>query len=138
MPILVINRKARYEYNTIESFQSGMVLSGEMVKQIRQKNVTLVGSFVNFHKNILQLINLTVSGQSTNVSLLLKPKELQIIKKYLQQKTITCIPINIKTVGRWIKLEIAIAKGKKLYDKKENLKQKDINRETSRELKEAG
>jgi SsrA-binding protein len=70
-----------------------------------------------------------------NITLLLKQKEKDEIIGQLSQAGISCVPLNIKTVGRWLKSEIAVVKGKKLHDKKESLKKRDVDREIAREFK---
>ncbi|NJK71660.1 MAG: SsrA-binding protein [Thermales bacterium] len=118
MSILILNKRARYEFHTIESFQAGLSLNGVQIKNIREGKITLRGSFIIFQKNRLQLINVTIGNQERNIYLLLNKKELSKIKEYLSQKGYSCVPINIKRVGRWIKSEIAIVKGKQTFNKR--------------------
>jgi SsrA-binding protein len=106
-----------------------------MVKLIRAKKVLLDGKFVIFQKNQLQIIGFGNNEIQENVVLLLKKKEIAQIRKELQTKGLTCIPLNIKVIGRWLKAEVGIAKGKKNFDKKEAIKRRDIDREVKRELK---
>ncbi|NJS41357.1 hypothetical protein HC766_03180 [Candidatus Gracilibacteria bacterium] len=96
MSILILNKRARYEFHTIESFQAGLSLNGVQIKNIREGKITLRGSFIIFQKNRLQLINVTIGNQERNIYLLLNKKELSKIKEYLSQKGYSCVPINIK------------------------------------------
>jgi SsrA-binding protein len=135
MAVLINNKKAGFDYHILETFQAGLSLSGKMVKLIRAKKVLLDGKFVIFQKNQLQIIGFGNNEIQENVVLLLKKKEIAQIRKELQTKGLTCIPLNIKAVGRWLKAEVGIAKGKKNFDKKEAIKRRDIDREVKRELK---
>ncbi len=134
MPIITINRKARFEYEILESFQAGLVLSGKMVKAIRSKQVKPEGAFVIHQNNRLEIVGLQGGGVHKNVPLLLKKKEIHEILGAITQKGVTCIVLNLKTVGRWIKAEIALAKGKTKRDKREAIKKRDLDREIARGL----
>jgi SsrA-binding protein len=133
MPVLLINKKARFEYNVLESYQAGLSLSGKMVKIIREKKVTLQGVYIVYQKNQLQIIGLGTELHKENISLLLNQKEKIEIVGAISQKGISCVPLSIKTVGRWLKTEIAIVKGKKEFEKRETLKKRDLDREMARE-----
>jgi len=135
MAILANNRQARFEYEILESFQAGLVLSGKMVKAIRNRQVKPEGAFVVYQNNRLEIIGLEGGGVKENVPLLLKKKEMNEIAGQIRQQGLTCIVLNFKTVGRWIKAEIALAKGKTKRDKREALKRRALDREMARELK---
>lgn len=135
MKILAQHRRARYDFAIIESYQAGLSLSGKMVKLMRAGRVTLNGVFIVKQNNRLEMINVGNEEFQENVPILLKKKEMNEIIDYIGQKTITCIPLNIKTVGRWVKAEIAIVKGKKNYDKRDSIKKRDIERDMAREFK---
>ncbi len=135
MSVLLVNRKARFEYEIIETFQAGLSLSGHMVKQIRNKRVQLDGVFIIYQKQTgqLQMLNFGSELIRENVALLLNKKEQKTIQTALLEKRITCIPLQIKQIGRWLKADIALVKGKKQFDKKESIKKRDLDRDQRRE-----
>lgn len=135
MAILLINKKARFDFHVLESYQAGLALESSMVKLIRGGRVTLQGVYIVRQNNRLEMIGLGNESLRQNVPLLLKQQEVNEIQGHLSTKGVTCIPLNIKTVGRWIKAEIAVVKGKKTHDKRETLKQRDLDREIRRSYK---
>lgn len=135
MAILLQNRKAKFEYSILETYQAGLSLSGKMVKQIRNKRVTLEGRFIIFQGGSLQIIGFGNENITENISLLVKKSELTEIKNQLKIKGLTVIPLQIKQIGRWLKMDIAVAKGKKLFNKKQAIMQRDLDREQERERK---
>jgi SsrA-binding protein len=135
MPVLLINKKARFDYQILESFQAGLVMSGQMVKLVRSKKVNLQGLFVVWQNNRLEILNFGNEERRENIPLLLQRKEMYEIQGKLTEKGITCVVLNIKTVGRWLKAEIAVVKGKKTFDKRDEIKKRDISRDLAREWK---
>jgi SsrA-binding protein len=133
--ILLLNKKARFDYQILETFQAGMALDGVMVKMITAKKVNLLGKFVVYQQKQLQIIGFGNEKMTENVPLLLKKKELTNIRKGLSIKGMSCVPLSIKRVGRWLKVEIATVKGLKIHNKKDILKNRDIQREQDRESK---
>lgn len=131
---LITNKKAHFDYQIVEEFRAGLALSGKMVKLIRAKKIVLNGKFVVFQKDQLQILGLGTENYSENIPLLVKQKELQKIKENLQKQGLTCIILNFHTSGRWLKAQIGIAKGKKNYDKRKVLKDRDLERESRRGL----
>lgn len=138
------NRKAVYEYHFVERFVAGIVLQGTEVKGIREGLVSFVDSFCYFSKSELYLkgINIGIPKYARidqhnplrERKLLLNKKELVKLESRLQDNK-TIVPITVFTNERGkIKVEIALAIGKKNYDKKESIKQRDIEKETKREL----
>jgi SsrA-binding protein len=136
MPTLLINKKAHFDYSIIESYQAGLSLSGAMVKQIRGGKVVINGLYIVENKGNLSIIGLGNETLRENVNLLLNKKEKNEIIGRLSEKGLSCVPLNIKTVGRWVKSEIAIVKGKKQHDKKDAIKNRDIQREVDRDFKQ--
>jgi SsrA-binding protein len=143
--MLVLNRKARYEYAVIEEFTAGMVLQGSEVKSIRSGNVTLSESFVfikdgevwikNMHvAKYKQSHKLEVHDENRDKKLLLNKKEIDRIGKKLLDKGTTVIPLGIFISNNKLKLKIAVAKGKKNWDKKQSIKEKDIKMDLKRSL----
>jgi SsrA-binding protein len=131
----IINRKAKFEFSFLDSYTAGIVLSGVEVKFIRDGRLSFADSFCQFQNGELFLKNVSISGiGNDNVKrdrkLLLKKKELNKIQRALID-SITIVPYSIFTNDRGLfKVEIKIAKGKKLYDKREAIKKRDLERET--------
>ncbi|GAB4143166.1 MAG: SsrA-binding protein [Patescibacteria group bacterium] len=139
MPVLAVNRRANFDYHILENYQAGLSLDGQIVKMIRAGKVTLNGCYVVNNRGILNLINLSYTnalGKTINatVPLLLKTKEVDEIIQQITQKGISCVPLRLKTVGRWIKVDIGVVKGKKNYDKRESIKKRDLDREMRRKF----
>lgn len=134
MAVLIQNRKARYDYNFLETFQAGLSLSGKMVKAIRAKKLKLEGLFVVYQNNRLEIIGVQIGELTENIPLLLSKKEKDKIADKIAEKGISCVVLDIKTVGRWLKAEIAVVKGKTTVDKRETIKKRDLDREARRGL----
>ncbi|HPT08286.1 MAG TPA: SsrA-binding protein SmpB [bacterium] len=144
MKILAVNKKATFDYQVLETFEAGLVLFGHEVKSLRNGQVNLKGSYISFGTDLKNsseafLVNSHISlykpvGKLENYDpnrprkLLLKKKELVYLIGKTQEKGLTVIPIKLYTKNSFIKLEIAIAKGKKSFDKREDLKKKDIKK----------
>jgi len=147
MPILAKNKQARFDYEILETFEAGLVLSGQEVKSIRQGQASLKGSHVTIDKNREAfLINASVpaykmAGKLTNYQpdrsrkLLLRKKEIDYLAGKLQQTGLTLAPLSLYTKGRNIKLEIALVKGKKKADKRKSIKEREEKRQIQRLLK---
>ncbi|HXH26748.1 MAG TPA: SsrA-binding protein SmpB [Candidatus Acidoferrum sp.] len=142
---LIDNRRARFDYELQEQFQVGVVLNGPEVRAARDGRVHLVGAYVTVKNNELWLTNSSFSLPSTTGStektvdtnprkLLAKKSEIARIIAAREQG-LTVVPLNMTTGGRYIKLHIATAKGKKLYDKRETIKKRDTERELRRNFK---
>jgi SsrA-binding protein len=146
MPKIAINKKARFEYDILEKLEAGLVLTGQEVKSLRTKNTKLSGAYVTFHRDEANITNLNIPkyAYASNLpnydayksrKLLLKKKEIAYLRGKLAEKGLTIIPLSIYTSGRRIKMEIAVAKGKKLHDKRRTIKDREEKRETRRALK---
>jgi SsrA-binding protein len=143
--IITINRKARHDYHILESFEAGLVLKGTEVKSIRNNQVSIKESYAQFKGNELYIINMHIApyqfGNRFNLEpkrerkLLLSSRELAKIRGNVELKGVTIVPLKLYFKNGYAKLEIALAKGKKLYDKRRDLTQKAIQREVERELK---
>jgi SsrA-binding protein len=133
------NRKASFDYFFIETFVAGMSLQGTEVKSIREGKCTLTDSYCLFTAGELVIHNLDIPTSRNsfqhepkrNRRLLLNKKELRRIERALAPG-ITVIPLRIFEIGGWFKCEIAIARGKKNYDKRETIKERDVKREMDR------
>lgn len=127
-PHVVENRRARYDYHLDEELTCGMLLSGPEVRLIRDHHVQLKGSFVTLRSGELWLNNLTLGADTErNIKLLVTKKQLGSLAR-AKQEGYQLVPVRLLTQSRYIKLVIATGKGKKKYDKRETIKQRDINR----------
>ncbi len=134
------NRRASFEYFFLETYTVGMVLFGTEVKSIRQNKLNLTDSYCLIHEGELYVRNLHISPYEKSNhfnheplrdrKLLLRKKELKRLNLKLKDQGLTIIPkrLFINEMGL-VKLEIALAKGKKLYDKRETIKERDQSRE---------
>ncbi len=130
------NRRARYDYELRDEFNVGIALTGQEVKAARTGNVSLKGAYVTLKDNELWLTNASFSvintepGKSTRTvdtgprKLLAKKKEIEAMK-VSKDEGLTIVPLSMTTRTRFIKLKIAIAKGRKQYDKREAIKKRD-------------
>jgi SsrA-binding protein len=140
------NKKAKFEFEFIENFTAGIQLFGTEIKSIRNNKASIAESYGIMIKNELFIRNMYIgdyenSGHFNHDSkrdrkLLLNKIELNKINKKLKNKGLTIVPTKL-FIGKngWAKLNISVAKGKKIYDKREDLKTKDIKREIDRNLK---
>ncbi len=148
MTIVANNKKARYEYFIEETIEAGMQLFGSEVKSLRNGNVSIRESFAEARDGELWLINanITMYKNTSKVSyvspirqrkLLVHKKEISKISGKVNKEGMTIVPLKLYFNSRGIaKLQIAIAKGKKLHDKREDKKRKDWNIQKQRILKE--
>ncbi|EEH00717.1 SsrA-binding protein [Borreliella finlandensis] len=143
--LLLENKKAKFNYFIEEKISCGIVLKGTEVKSIKARKLSFNNSFASIKKEELWLENLHVSKyKEGNIfnhdelrprKLLIKKRELQRLKKFKEKEGYTLIPISFYLKKSIIKVEVGICKGKKLYDKREILKQKSIKKDLSREIK---
>jgi len=143
--VVAFNRKARHDYHILETYEAGLILKGTEVKSIRNSQVSIRESYAQFKGTELYIINMHVSpyefGNRFNLEpkrdrkLLLKSKQLSKLKGQVETKGVTLVPLKLYFKNGYAKMEIALVKGKKLYDKRRDLTQKAIQRETERELK---
>lgn len=136
------NRKAFHEYFILESFEAGLELLGSEIKSLRLKDCSLEASFVKLENNQAYIFNMHIKPYSFNTHtavdptrtrrLLLHRKEINKLTAAKEIKGQTVIPLELYLKNGWAKLKIALAKGKKLYDKRETLKKKDLSREMER------
>lgn len=133
MKMKIENKKTRFEYNFLETYEAGIVLTGMEVKGIRQGNVNLTDTYCFFKDNDLWVKNIFISlgndDSKRERKLLLKKVELKRLKsKLINGLTIVPIKIYINDRG-FVKVEIVLAQGKKLYDKRNTIRDRDIERE---------
>ena len=140
------NKKVRFDYEILETNEAGLILSGNEVKSIRNGNVNLKGGFITFHGSDAFLINVHIPrykyagtllsyDPERSRKLLLKKKEISYLRGKSQEKGLTIVPLSLYNKGRHIKVEIAVAKGKKNYDKRESVKKREVDREVQRKMK---
>ena len=148
MKTVAQNKKAYHDYEILEKIEAGIVLTGDEVKSLRAGNASLIGAFATVHKGEIFLINCRISpyGQAYRKQeelatrrrkLLLNRRELNKLIGLVSQKGVTLVPLKIYFNKRNIaKVELGLCKHKKAPSKKRELKERDIRRETHRELKE--
>lgn len=145
--ILVVcsNRKAYHDYFILETFEAGLALLGPEVKSVRQKEVSLEGAFVRAENGQAEILNMYVKPYKFNSlsepdptrprRLLLNRREIRKLQAAAEIKGQTLVPLEIYFKRGWAKVKVALAKGKHLYDKRESLKKKDLNREMEKGFK---
>jgi SsrA-binding protein len=139
------NRKAEFEYFLLEHFESGIALQGSEIKSIRAGQVSLQEAYVEVKENSAWLVESHIANYNPasynnhdpkrSRQLLLHKKEIRKLWDAVRQKGVTVVPVKMYFKDGRAKLDIAIAKGKKLYDKRDDLAQKDVSREIARALK---
>lgn len=140
---ITTNRKAYYEYFVLEDFDAGLMLLGAEVKSVREGNVSIVDCFAYIANGEVWLKNMKVArykqthmaekhDENRDKKLLLNRKEIDRIEKLLQDKGTTMVPLEIFTAHNRVKVKIGVVKGKKLYDKRETIKKRDMDREIRR------
>lgn len=139
----IVNRKVSHEYFFVDTFVVGVKLMGSEVKSIREGKVSLVDAYCYFNEGELYVKGMNIPEYKQSYThepirdrkLLMKKKELVKLQKELT-KGLTLVPYKLFSNDRGLlKMEIVLAKGKKLYDKRESLKEKDVNREMMRLIK---
>jgi SsrA-binding protein len=143
----ILNKRAKFEYEIIDRYTAGIVLTGTEIKSIRLGKAGIAESFCEFHGTELFVINSTIEeylfGNQFNHrakserKLLLNKRELKGLLKDVQNKGLTIIPLRLFTNEKGMaKLDIALCKGKKNYDKRETIKDRDNKRDLDRIKKE--
>lgn len=144
--IIAKNRHAFHDYEILEKFEAGIELVGCEVRSLRENNAQITDAFALVRRGEAWLSNLHIppykNGNINNVDsdrrrkLLLHKKEIRYLQQKTEEKGLTIVPLNIyfDKNGR-VKVQIALARGKKLHDKRHSMKERDINREIQRELK---
>lgn len=144
--INIKNKKAYFEFEFIDKFIAGMVLTGTEIKSIREGKVNMNDGWCYFQKNDLWVRNLNISVYEKGThynhdplrprKLLLNKKELNKLQDKMKEKGLTVIPLRLFISDRgFAKLEIALAKGKKIHDKRDSIKEREAKRELGREGK---
>jgi len=145
---LAVNKGAGFHYELLENFEAGLALNGSEVKAAKLGQVSLKGSHVSWrqlggarrlcligaHFTPYKFSSLEIEPTRER-PLLLKKNELNYLIGKTQEKGLTLIPLRLYTKNNFVKLELALARGKKLYDKREAIKKRDVDREIKRTLK---
>ncbi|MBO2544604.1 SsrA-binding protein SmpB [Salegentibacter sp. BDJ18] len=145
--INIKNRKARFEYEILDKYVAGIKLAGTEIKAIRQGKASIAESFCEFQNHELFVINMHVEEYShathfnhnpkSERKLLLQRRELRKLEKEVNNSGLTIIPLRVFINDRGLaKMQIALAKGKKLYDKRETIKDRESKRKLDRIKKE--
>ena len=140
------NRKASFEYHFLDTIESGIVLLGTEVKSLRQNGANISDAYCYVSKGEMFIKNMHISmlknvGDNQHEplrerKLLLSKKQIRKLENELKNQGLTIVPVSLYTNARGlVKIKIALAKGKKLFDKRDSIKAKDVKRETDRALK---
>ncbi|MDX1530324.1 MAG: SsrA-binding protein SmpB [Rhodothermales bacterium] len=139
---IINNRKARYEYELLDRYEAGIELKGSEVKSLRDGKVNLQEAFCDVKGDRVVLLNCHIApythGGYTNHeptrprTLLLHKKEIRKLAKAVEQKGLTIVPTRMYFKRGWAKLEIAVARGKKLHDKRRDIAERDTKRRLDR------
>ncbi|MFS8741348.1 SsrA-binding protein SmpB [Synechococcus sp. O70.2] len=143
---LVENRRARFEYEILETYEAGLQLTGTEVKSIRAGKANLQDAFALFRDGEAWLHNLHVAPHGTTSKefnhdptrrrkLLLHRREIDRLRGLVEQKGLTVVPLRLVLNRGWIKAHLGVARGKKLHDKRQAIKERETRREIQRELK---
>lgn len=143
--LIMKNRKAFHEYSILEKLEAGLVLHGTEVKAIREGKINIKEAYCNFVDGELFLLQAHISPYSHTgyehhdpirpKKLLLHRKELLKLHRKRDEQQLTIIPLSLYWVGNHIKVELGLAKGKKLYDKRQDIAKKDMQRNIERQMK---
>jgi SsrA-binding protein len=144
--IVADNRQARFQYEILETYDAGLELRGTEVKSIRQGKVNLRDGYALIRNEEAWLYNVHISPHDTagqifnheprrNRKLLLHAQEIRKLIGQVEQKGLTLIPLKLYLKRGWVKVTIGLARGKKLHDKREDLKRKQAKREIERVMK---
>ncbi len=141
---VAVNRKAYHDYHIEERYEAGIVLTGSEIKSVRGGRVNLRGSYARVVDEDIYLYDAHISPYDQAYEqheptrrrrLLLHRREIKRLLGLVQQKGLTLIPLRIYVKGRWAKVELAVGRGKKLYDKREDLAKRDAQRDMERAMK---
>lgn len=143
--IEINNKKARFDYELLEKYEAGIVLKGTEIKSIREGNCNLKDSYVVIRNNEAYIINMHISEykegnifnheETRTRKLLLHKKEILKLRDKIAINGYTLIPVKLYFSKNKAKIQIAVAKGKKTYDKREAIKKRDVERDLQKRLK---
>lgn len=142
---MIQNNKARFNYKILEELEAGIALTGSEVKSLRKNSASLIDSYVRVRGSEAILINAYIAPYQAKENqgdskrerrLLLHKKEIDYLRGKMTSENLTVVPLRIYFKGPRAKVTIALAKGKKVYEKREDLKKRSINREIEETLRE--
>jgi len=143
--LIVSNRKARHDYQIVEVLEAGIVLKGTEVKSLRKRNANLQDSYAIFKSGELWLLGLHISPyEQGNINnhdpvrtrkLLVQKKEMRKLLSRVSEQGLTLVPLSMYFKGPYAKVELAVARGKRSYDKREAIAKRDAQRAISRTLR---
>ena len=141
----ILNRKARHDYFIEEEYECGIALTGTEIKSIRDGKANIKDSYAIIRKNELYLLNMLISHykegnifnheETRDRKLLLHKKEIKKISQMIEVQGLTIVPLKLYFKDNKLKVLIGICRGKKNYDKRESIKERDIKRDVERNLK---
>jgi len=146
MPKLATNKRANFDYELQDTFEAGLCLTGAEVKSAKNGHISLKGSFVTMHNSELYLTNATIArypfaniklayDPTRSRKLLVRKAEIKSLIGKMHTKGLTLVPLRVYTKKRLIKLEFAIARGKKAHDKRADIAKSESKRSIERALK---
>jgi SsrA-binding protein len=136
-----INKKAKFDYELLDTYEAGVSLTGSEVKAVKNGNIDLKGAHAKFVDGELYLINANISGiegiseARRSRKLLLHKEEITSILTKIKAKKLTIVPVSVYTTRGLVKVKIAVARPKKKFEKRKKIKDRDIKRDIERELK---
>ncbi len=140
--IIALNKRAYHDYEILNKYETGIVLTGTEVKSLRDHKASLVDSYARVKKGEVWLLNANIAlyklGTFTNHEptstrkLLLKKSEIRKLDIKLKDRSLTLIPLKLYFSGPFVKVELGLGKGKKQYDKRESIKKADVQRQLKR------
>ncbi len=143
---ITVNRRAYHEYHVLETMETGIVLTGTEIKSIRQGKVSIVDGFARIENHELYLYgsqiasyaqgNIHNHAQDRVRKLLIHRQELRRLIGKTKEEGLTLIPLKLYFSKAWVKVELGLCKGKKLYDKRDAIKQRESKREIERSVKQ--
>ena len=145
MKVLAKNRRARFEYEILERVVAGLSLTGSEVKSVREGRVNLQDGHVAFEAGEAYLVGVHISPYShagyanhdplRRRKLLLHRREIHRLQGKVAEKGLALVPLALGVEGNWIKVELALGRGKKLHDKRETIRRRELDREAEAAVK---
>lgn len=143
---LQTNKKAYFNYEVLENLEAGIALAGTEVKSIRSGRFSFVDSYVKIENNEMVLIGFTIQPydkgsifnhvSDRNRRLLVHKQEIKRLRRKVEEKGLTLVPTKVYLKGNLVKVQVSLCRGKALHDKKEAIKERDINRQAQREARD--
>ncbi|RMG26186.1 MAG: SsrA-binding protein SmpB [Armatimonadetes bacterium] len=137
-PLVIVNRRARHEYEILSSYEAGIALLGPEVKSVLQGQVNMTGAWCSVEKGELFVHDLDIAPYKQATSfvpdrrrtrkLLMHKKEIELLRRRTEERGLTLVPTKIYYKNGRIKVEVSLVRGRKKYDKRERIKERDIRR----------